>query len=225
MSTSTVFDVGMHLTLEKEFDKNNMKHKTQLLGWKEDGYIMVELPKVNGIYTDWKSGTSCLLKFINKGSIFQFKSTLIKTLLSPAPIMFLRFPKKIENATTRKQDRIQTYLICDTFSLDENLKKKKFDLIDDENFEKNAVLLDFSADGGLVELKNNLISFAIGEKIGMTFTMPSNVIVDTVVCELRNIRIESGRKLLGLRFLNDSPEPIKQIKQFFEKYNEDFGDF
>jgi len=225
MINTNIFEVDLQLTIEKEFDKKQIKHKTKLLGWKEDSYMILEVPTINGMLLNWKSGTSCVVKFINKGSVYRFQTTVVKLLHNPIPVIFVKYPKAIDNATTRKHDRIQTYLICDTFPLDENLEIKTFDFIDKESFEKSAVLLDFSIEGGLVEIKSNLVSLSVGERVSLSFTMPNNIAIDKLVTEIRNIRIESGRKLMGLRFLELNQEPFDHIKDFFEVYTDSKNDY
>lgn len=219
MINATIFEVGLQVTIEKELDKQDIKYKSHIVGWKNDSYMLFELPFVNGDYSQWKSGTSIIVKFINRGRVYMFRSTLIKSTHQPVPLIFSKFPVKVEDGTTRKHERIQTYLISDLYPLTEELEQKKFDFIDEENFIGNAVLLDFSRGGGLIEIRNNLTNFSINEKIGMNVTLPSGVYIDKLIVEIRNIRIEAGKKLAGIKFLKLNPDALKEITDFFEKYN------
>lgn len=214
----TIMEVGVPLFIEKELDRKGIKFKSRIVGWVKDSYFLAELPSVNSAYVNWNTGTICVIRFVSKGKAYFFTTTVMKSLHQPIPLLVFSFPKKIDVEVSREYNRIQTYLPCDLYSLTDSLEKRSFDFIGDENFINNAVLLDFSSGGGLVELKNNLVNFYVNEKVGMDMVLPNGEKIEKLVIEIRNIRLENGKKLAGIQFLDANKKPLKKIKQFFDKY-------
>jgi len=91
-------------------------------------------------------------------------------------------------------------------------------LNEEDSFKNSGILLDFSSGGGLIELKNSMISLGVGKRIAISFTLPNGTHIKELIVEVRNIRIEAGRKMVGLRFTDIDPVPNKVIEDFFTNY-------
>ncbi len=217
MIDSSILEIGLPITITKDFDTRNINYKTKIIGGQRDIYLILELPQLNGQLINWPSGTSCTVSFVLSQIPYQFKTIFIKSVHIPYPIMFIKFPQKIENATTREYERIQTYIDADLYPLDDKLQKRGIDIIGEEHFKKNAVLRDFSCGGGLIEVKNIYTSFSVGEKIGLFFLLPNGETVENLVCDVRNIRIESGKKLAGIKFTDLNSAALKKVTDFLEE--------
>ncbi len=201
------FEVGMELVFAKDLDSRAIPYRSKLVGWKPDSYLIVELPVLNATVPHWDSGVGLSAKFTSGTSVFNFHTTLLKSINFPAPLMFLKFPKKIESASTRAFDRIQTHI-----------EAKIHPVMRDPVTPHSAVLLDLSTGGGLFEIESNRHLPAVGSLASISFTLPDGSEVNELLGEIRNIRIGNGAKLLGIKFVEKNPEPVAVLRNFFEEF-------
>ncbi len=217
MTKSVLFKVGTPVFLEKEFSNSKIKYETKVLGWSDDSFLFTELPFINGTYPTWNSGTSFTGKFISNDTAYIFRTTLIKIIHQPLPLAFFNFPMEILKDKTRKHDRIQTFLKGKTYPLDKELNPRDLDFISEEDKE-NSIILNLSRRGGLVEIPKGFSAFSFGENVGLDFMLPNGESVEKLICQVRNIRIEAKKKVLGLEFVEKNMSEINKIDSFFDKY-------
>ncbi len=218
MDATLLFEVGSQITLERELDKQSIKYRTRVIGWLDQSWLILELPMLNGAYVNWPSGTSVIGKFQHSGDILNFRTMLIKVIHHPIPLMFLDFPLRIESATTREFQRIQTYLMCSIYAFGDPKQPQKAAAVESE-VAGNAVVLDFSRGGGQIEIWGDFEPVAIGQQVGLDLMLPNGESVDGLVVEIRNLRIESNRRVVGVQFMGVNPQPLNIIERFFDKYS------
>ncbi len=215
--SNNILDIELPVFLEKEFDDRHVKYRSKVLGWSDGNFVMLALPSINGAILRWDPGTPCIVKFINKGSVYAFQSVMVKIIFQPYPLMFLKYPAEIENITIRQHERIQTYLICDMY------RDGAVIVMDDDaeqtDYRQNVVLLDLSPGGGLVEvIKETPGVSEPGSSVLIDFILPNGIKIVRLKAEIKNVRIDSGKRLLGIKFSDmDSPQ-IMLINEFFNKY-------
>jgi len=217
----SIFDVSVQVFIEKSGDPKQVRYKSKILGWHENSFVLLTLPTLNGTPVTWKPGTSTIVKFIHKGNVYAFKSKTIKHQYQPTPIIFLKFPDDIENVSLRKSKRIQTHLACSLFPLIHTITMDDDDENDENEHESNATTIDLSSEGALIEFHQDHSQFIIGDRLGLNIDLPDGTYIDGLISELRNIRIDSGKKLIGVKFLDTNKDAFDSLAAFFRKYFSD----
>ncbi len=221
--TNSVLEVGLQVFIESVYDNKHIKHKTKVLGWHTTNFIMITLPMINGAAVRWEMGTPCIIKFLSEGNVYAFQTNLLKVVYQPEPLLFLKYPNEIENVTIRKFDRIQTFIICEIYTLKDEVTVIQMDNDDDATAESDpnhAILLDLSSGGGLInitDVKNEEI-VQLYALVGLDFTLPDGTKIRGLVAEIRNIREDMGKKLAGIKFVDKNLTALGAIKDFFDKH-------
>jgi hypothetical protein len=99
--------VGVTLQLTLFTSREEVHCSTTLLGWKQDKFVIAELPIHGGCRVDFHSGTPCLVRYFLCGRIVGYRSEVYHSQCSPEPLLFLGFPTRIEEILVRKHPRVR----------------------------------------------------------------------------------------------------------------------
>lgn len=105
-SSTSLLTVGVMLQLTIPGDRDDLQCGGMLLGWKEGGFVISELPYQNGRPLDCAGGTPCVVRYLHAGKIVGYRSEVRDVQVSPEPMLFLRYPNKIEEILLRKHPRV-----------------------------------------------------------------------------------------------------------------------
>lgn len=89
------------------------KHYTNLIGYVENEFLMLRLPKDGNHIVHLKEGMTVEVRLFSGVSIFTFQSTVDTLLLNPRNYMLMSFPKSIHEVRMRAHARVRTHMAVD----------------------------------------------------------------------------------------------------------------
>jgi hypothetical protein len=101
LSVGVIFQLTLFQSREK------VECSAALLGWKEEKFVITELPIHGWRAVDFRSGTPCLVRYFLSGRIVGYRSEIYHSQRTPEPLLFLGFPTRIEEILVRKHPRVR----------------------------------------------------------------------------------------------------------------------
>ena len=105
-SHSSILAVGLPLQLVIGSDHDKVNCGSTLLGWKAQAWLICEWPFHFGQAVPCETGTHCLVRSMVAGKLVAYQSEVRMTQMSPLPLLYLAFPKRIEEIHLRKEVRV-----------------------------------------------------------------------------------------------------------------------
>jgi len=178
--------------------------ESSLIGIIKDNSIIVENPLPDNDLQQQIDGGRVMVKYVYKGKMWMFKSQLLKATKTPAPLLFLEYPKVIHYHELRKSKR-STIFIPSTFHLQG--EKELF-----------GVLIDMSLTGSLCQIKHkteeNIPVMDIDSTVVLRCLLPGIPEEQQLFGKVKNMKIEHGETRIGIEF--DSLQP--QLTDTIGKY-------
>ncbi|MFO7735990.1 MAG: flagellar brake protein [bacterium] len=211
-----LLEVASQINLKKEVDSNGPDLRTTLIGWERDSYIITKIPTVNGKYLNWNSGVLCRCRFSKESGLYQFHTTLVKSIMHPMPLFFFTFPDKITDVATRGHERIQTYIpatLLNVTSIDGK----------ESEIKEEGYLLNLSEGGALFRSRyTRNTNIFVDDSISLKFSLPDGTEIPKAVFKVRNIRISNGMRFVGVELLKKGKlSSNRLLLNFFEQYSSD----
>jgi c-di-GMP-binding flagellar brake protein YcgR len=177
------------------------KWTTVLIGSRPGRYLILEVPKINGLPVVLDEGSDWSITFISRGQIFIFPSTIVSTINRPFSLAFLSWPAAVEISNLRTDKRYPVNIPV-TFAEAENMS----DLI------AKGLLLDLSWGGCLaastVELPEQTL-------LSMTMYLDSNNAIEGLIVEKKGSRNQQGTFYTGLSFVaSNKVEVTDRLTEF-----------
>ncbi|MDO6426597.1 PilZ domain-containing protein [Thalassotalea sp. 1_MG-2023] len=180
-----------------------------LIGYETGKYIMLKYPSTSDNFNDVLiEGNVAIIRYLlegDKGCCFAFKATIRNITQSPEKLIYLNYPKKIENRQLRAHQRITTHLPA-AISLNAP---------DQSNIELNGIIVDlslkgcgftFKASSGIVSVKQREIFVCVTHYATGEMRIPARV------CNSRN---EKGRVNVGIQFNEGDQQVATLLEQLF----------
>ncbi|XPF95198.1 flagellar brake domain-containing protein [Colwellia sp. RE-S-Sl-9] len=188
-----------------------LRLKLTLVGFEIGKYILLKYPKVARA-SDYKDvlvdGNMVIVRYLmegNKGECFAFRSSIKHITLHPEKLLFLEYPKKIENRQLRTQQRTSIHIPA-TIMLEGK---------GDETTKISGVISDISAKGCGFAFKSKSEKTHVN-KINILVCIQSpidgEVRVPAKVCNSRNTH---GLVNVGIQFLDEEKKIPKLLEQLF----------
>ncbi len=144
-----------------------------------------------------------IIKFINKGRVWMFKTRLLSTVNEPTKMLVFEYPGVIHCHELRKAKRRQIF-IPSTFHLEGRT-------------ELYGALIDLSMSGGLCQIKhreNFLPQVNIHSDILMRCLLPGIKEEQKIKGKVRNMKIDRKETRLGIEFINLQPHLSDTIGKY-----------
>ncbi|MDI6801889.1 MAG: flagellar brake protein [Thermodesulfovibrionales bacterium] len=195
-----IFNIGLILSIEMPKNRNYVM--TPLIGLEKDLYLIVKLVYVDGKPLNIKNKENYTVRFFKDGSAYGFRTEVLSILFYPAPLIFLKYPEKIETLNIRKEERYKT-----------NIPAKLMD--SQEIIRADAAIMDISKTGCLLKAPiTEGIEFNENNFYYLAFrVMDKNLEVD---CLLRNLKKGKSNQFLGMEFSNLSMDNKAAINAFVD---------
>ena len=97
-------DVGDELLIQIEGTK--IRFKSNLVGVERDAYLIVKTPNMPGIGNKITAGDTVIVRYLSEGSVFGFESVIEGSIVRPARLIFIKYPKFVECKSIRRFKRI-----------------------------------------------------------------------------------------------------------------------
>ncbi len=186
-------------TLEIQIEESDKRLKSELFAVEEGKYLIIKLSPFQSLGNAVKlvyEGTPLVIRYILKGTMFGFKSKIMYVMVEPAKLIFIEYPKKIENQDLRAHKRIDCYLPAKV-------------RIEDNSIE--GTITDISRKGCQLLVKTSKITncstqlLEVDNEIGVIFQLPE-VAKLSITGKQKNIRKDKDNVYIGILFSDLSIE-------------------
>ncbi len=179
--------------------------KSTIVGMFKDQFFIITTPPSFSLMEKMISSEQrIIIKYIQEGRLWMFKSRLLKAIDSPARLLFLEYPEVVHYHELRKTKRTSIFVPCTFHQRDEP--------------ELYGALIDLSTSGGLCQIKaraeTNPLIIDVNNQIQLRCLLPGTKeeqIIDGVV---RNLEKDSSTTRIGVEFENLQPHLIETIGKY-----------
>lgn len=105
---SSFLSVGLPLKISLTLDQQKVMYGSTLLGWKDHAWLVCEWPIQLGHDQLLAGGTPCTISYFHDGKLVGYRSEIRDLITSPVPLLFVAFPKAVEEMHLRKHLRVST---------------------------------------------------------------------------------------------------------------------
>ena len=207
--TPIFLQIGLQLKIEIE--GVSMPMESILVG--VDGkFIIIRTPSpYQLIEHKLTRGREFIIRYIFDGTVFAFQTKLFESIMQPARLLFLEYPKIIQKNELRDQKRSKCFIPI------------KISLTGEEN---RGVLLDITMEGCFCKISkkenNGLISFKIDDEILLLCKFPG-IKGQVQICGIvKNLRKNKQELELGINFHNNITAVSKKIISWYISTIENF---
>lgn len=194
-----IFDVGRNVSIETDY---KYYLTARLIGWERNLFLIVALTHSAGKKEPLKVHDTCKIRFLKDGVAYGFETIILTVVSHPYPVIFLQYPKTVEEFTLRKFHRVKSDLHGRL--LDESGKHVSDATITNISVGGCGVRIPLGEGKSLSSQNSYYIDFSILETNLHLF------------CIIRKIRNERDACCLGLEFFNISPADREQINLFLD---------
>lgn len=200
-----IFNIGLTLSIE-----TRTKHhlQTPVLGWDTDAFILTKAIYVQGQPAKLQNNEACKIRFLKEGIAYGCETAVISIQFFPFPLMFLKYPARIECVKLRGAPRFKTDLPATLSDAS-------------GSFLANILMLDISAAGCCVSVpaQNGLkLSSEQGYFVAINL-MGKEVCIG---CAVKKLDRGADFTFLGMEFTAIPPqqqETLTMFLDFFKKHN------
>jgi len=194
-----IFEVGQSISIETHY---KCFHTTHLIGWMEDLYLVTGVVQTSGKTGQLKVNDICGMRYLKDGIAYGFVTRVLAINFHPFPVMFIEYPKTIEQSMIRKHDRIQV-----------NLPARFLD--EAGRVVVDATMTDISESGcGLTIPAWADIKLVSENLYQIVFSaMESDL---RLSCAISHRQTLKGTHILGLEFIDVPPEDKERFTLFLE---------
>lgn len=93
-----------------QFEGDDTRIKTLFVGMEAGNYLILRIPRQAPVDRLLKEGKPLVGRYADEGSIYGFKATFLGHCRMPLRLLFVSYPKRVENVNLRKEPRIDCHL-------------------------------------------------------------------------------------------------------------------
>lgn len=105
---ASFLSVGLPLKISLSLDQQKVMYGSTLLGWKDHAWLICEWPLQLGHDQQVVGGTPCTVSYLHEGKLVGYRSEIRDLLSSPVPLLFIAYPKTVEEMHLRKHVRVSS---------------------------------------------------------------------------------------------------------------------
>jgi len=203
-------ELGTQLVLQ--FEGNETRFKSSLVGLEPGDYLIVRMPHMIN-FAHICSNPQIIVRYVRSGTVYGFQSQLAGYITKPFKLLFLSYPTLVSSHNLRKQQRVECFIPV---------------IISVENKEFKGAVLDISGGGCLLNCpasaEGAFPKIQIDDEVKFSFQLPGLNQPLMVTGKARNITQESDRTTVGLQFDPTEVETRKHIESYIENMTQ-FKDF
>lgn len=188
------------------------RFKSNLVGIEPGEYLIIKTPTAaasDSIKKKLFRGNEIIVRYLYKGTVFGFQSQLIEATFTPISLLYVEYPKIIENHDLRSQERIDCFLPSKIKIRDEEIQ---------------GTILDINERGCRCLIKalkgETLPSVQVDEQVTLKCQFPGVGDEKVVSGKVRNISCDEHETALGIEFHEITPEVQKVIAQYISTVKE-----
>jgi hypothetical protein len=201
--------------LQIEIGGIHYRFKTAFVGMVPDEYLIIRTPSIplhapfGSIKYKLFPGNRILIRYLYTGKLFGFESKLIEAVFGAIKLLFIAYPKIIEDYDLRSEERLACFFPA------------KIGLKDQE---RHGVILDISRKGCRCLVKNQgdekQLPVQIQDTVTLTFQLPGVEGEQVVSGEVKNITKDQQGMAFGVAFKGATSEIQQAIDQYISGMTE-----
>lgn len=202
----SILKVGLPLQLVIGSGHDKVNCGSTLLGWKERDWLICEWPFHFGKAVPCETGTPCLVRSMVVGKLVAYPSEVRMTQTSPLPLLYLAFPRRIEEIHLRKDPRVasnEPVLLVPGTARGATLATPN------GSAPFGGLLQDLSLSGCLIILQRSCADVVIGATVYLEFELIGIGHIAHLAGVIRNIAERDGALSLGIEFRFTGKEVIE----------------
>ncbi len=195
----------------------SLRLKLTLVGYELGKYIVLKYPQITRV-SDYKDvlieGNVIIVRYLmegNKGECFAFRASIKSISLNPEKLLFLEYPKEIENRQLRTQQRTSIHLPS-------AIMLEGMGGVNDTRI--NGIIIDISPKGCGFTFKSESEKTKVNKRkifVCIQSHIDGEIRVPAKVCNSRNA---SGTVNVGIQFIDDENQIPKLLAQLFIEVDE-----
>lgn len=212
-----LFDMGKRISIDIgtemqiEIEGVEFRLKSVFIGMDPGGeYLILKFPYVSGsggvgIQDKLYTGNQVVVRYLQAGAIFGFQAKLLGVTSAPKKLIFISYPRIIEEHNVRSEKRISCFLPART-------------KVDDK--ENRGAVLDMSRHGCRYVVKHSKVRktkdlFQVDGQIELAFQLPGMEGEQSLTGTIRNVRKDGDELSVGIEFGDVDSEAKARISEFF----------
>lgn len=180
--------------------------KSELVGLYPGLYLIVSTPGAKGPGDIPEETKDVIVRYIYRGEVMGFKSSIIERIQKPFRLMFLSYPKAVERLNLRKSQRVSCNLPARITASGNDL---------------DGILIDMSNGGCRFTTRAgsgvNQADLMPGAQLSLNVSLPGAEGRTSIGCSVKNANISSGRIELGLQFNQEETEQLKEVERYVKE--------
>lgn len=104
-SAESFLSVGLPIKLSFMLDQQKVMYGSTVLGWKNHAWLVCEWPIQLGHDEVVEGGTPCTISYFHEGKLVGYRTEIRDLMRFPVPLLFVAYPKTIEEMHLRKHVR------------------------------------------------------------------------------------------------------------------------
>lgn len=173
---------------------NKVRLNSRLVGWDPNQCLLVEQPTRGGQSVQLPKNLPVVGRGMHEGKVWGFQSTVLFQTLQPFRILYLAYPKKIEEVTLRKSERVQTKIRVLLTPRKHNFAEMRNDENASWGFIRNMSLGGCSL--------GCPFRFEVNMPVFLSFELPDGNVAENIMGFIRNVSREQNENVYGVQFDN-----------------------
>ncbi len=198
--------VGLPLKISFTLNGQKVMYGSTLLGWKDHAWLVCEWPLQLGHDQVVAGGTSCTLSYLHEGKLVGYRSEIRELMVSPVPLLFVAFPKTVEEMHLRKHLRVSAnepiLLMSAAHDRTSNAALPTSNYL-------GGLLKDLSASGCSVVIAQRPSWLRQGSTLQLEFELPGLGHVTNLTGIVKNTDTQQGGNAIGIEFQFNALEYIE----------------
>lgn len=203
---SSILKVGLPLQLVIGSGQDKVNCGSTLLGWKARAWLICEWPFHFGQAVPCETGTQCLVRSMVAGKLVAYQSEVCMAQMSPLPLLYLAFPRRIEEIHLRKDARVASN---EPLLLMHGVLSGATLALRNGSAPIGGLLQDLSLSGCRIILQRSRADVVLGDTVYLEFELIGIGHVAHLAGTIKNIAERDGALSLGIEFRFNGKEAIE----------------
>jgi hypothetical protein len=205
--SASFLTVGHPLKIALASGEQKAVYGSTLVGWKEHAWLVCEWPAQLGHEADIPRGTACTVSYLRDGKLVGYQSAIRDMVRLPVPLLFLAFPKTVEEMHLRKHARVTSCEPALLMRAEGGPSSTAF--LPSCSDYTGGVVKDFSLGGCSIAVITRPSWLRPGSTIRMEFELPGLGHVTNLAGMVKNAVAGDHAELIGVAFQFDGMEYIE----------------
>jgi hypothetical protein len=205
-SYPSILVVGLPLQLVIGSDHDKVNCGSTLLGWKAQAWLICEWPFHFGQAVPCETGTHCLVRSMVAGKLVAYQSEVRMSQTSPLPLLYLAFPRRVEEIHLRKEARVASN---EPLLLVQGPQGNATLALPNGSAPNGGLIQDLSASGCRIIVQRSRADVTLGATTYLEFELIGVGHVTHLAGTIKNIAERDGALSLGIEFRFNGKETIE----------------